>query len=159
MKSSGEGGPVKTSKSSPARGTWVEMEKIQGRSEDKDSRLPHGGRGLKSAYVVRPLLHLARRLPHGGRGLKSLIKSPVENLQMSSPARGTWVEIAPEAQKRIPSPGRLPHGGRGLKYPLPPQTRCSRTSSPARGTWVEIVISCETVPHAHPVVSRTGDVG
>ena len=55
---------------------------------------------------------------------------------LSSPARGTWVEIARAVSFARSLPGRLPHGGRGLKS--------------------------FSAPRAIPlidVVSRTGDVG
>ena len=55
---------------------------------------------------------------------------------LSSPARGTWVEIPDVCAGTNTLPGRLPHGGRGLKFLSP-------TSTVTAGE----------------VVSRTGDVG
>ena len=99
------------------------------------------------------------RLPHGGRGLKLWLKSYLgPGGGKSSPARGTWVEIAILTAWPCRHARRLPHGGRGLKLNALADGMFSDMSSPARGTWVEI-------PGAIPgnigpgVVSRTGDVG
>ncbi len=56
--------------SSPARGTWVEMQYCPPTPRTPSSRLPHGGRGLKFVNT-----------PHGCHAC------------VSSPARGTWVEM------------------------------------------------------------------
>ena len=54
---------------------------------------------------------------------------------LSSPARGTWVEILQMEDGRL-----------------------SEMSSPARGTWVEMAVFLANRLH-DTVVSRTGDVG
>ena len=46
---------------------------------------------------------------------------------MSSPARGTWVEIGMALSSPHSENRRLPHGGRGLKFSTRPR-RCQRTS-------------------------------
>ena len=56
--------------SSPARGTWVEILILAGRFNRVQRRLPHGGRGLKSAGELPAAVGGEGRLPHGGRGLK-----------------------------------------------------------------------------------------
>ena len=56
---------------------------------------------------------------------------------LSSPARGTWVEIRPERLGQRTAPA----------------------SSPARGTWVEMEKQLKNTSIRRLVVSRTGDVG
>ena len=53
---------------------------------------------------------------------------------VSSPSRGTWIEIGQLAPCTPTFIGRPPHGGRGLKYPL------------------------HLLHPLHPVVPLTGDV-
>ena len=81
------------------------------------------------------------------------------SVMLSSPARGTWVEIIEVLSGFAIALGRLPHGGRGLKCAIPDCVvlRAQR-SSPARGTWVEIRITI-LIGEILSVVSRTGDVG
>ena len=57
------------------------------------SRPPRGGRGLK--YGARPngARKVSCRPPRGGRGLKLLRCIPLTRLSVSSPSRGTWIEI------------------------------------------------------------------
>ena len=57
-------------KSSPARGTWVEIVAFNPAIARIFSRLPHGGRGLKFNPQYAAGGAAAGRLPHGGRGLK-----------------------------------------------------------------------------------------
>ena len=57
---------------------------------------------------------------------------------LSSPARGTWVEITDARGRNILGICRLPHGGRGLKSILSGVRSRNGKSSPARGTWVEM---------------------
>lgn len=56
-------------KSSPARGTWIEINVNNNRYQIPACRSPRGGRGLKLlAYVAVDLR--CRRSPRGGCGLK-----------------------------------------------------------------------------------------
>ena len=83
--------------SSPARGTWIEMSGSTRRQAGRIRRPPHGGRGLK--FVPQPLGHVLayRRPPHGGRGLKFNVVLATLDTALSSPARGTWIEILDKA--------------------------------------------------------------
>ena len=56
-------------RSSPARGTWVEIVLLPVRLNRLSRRLPHGGRGLKFFNRLEEK-KTRSRLPHGGRGLK-----------------------------------------------------------------------------------------
>ena len=83
---------IATRRSSPSRGTWIEMLILNKAVPEAVSRPPHGGRGLKSDTTVKY-----------GIAYKS------------SPSRGTWIEILWYSSKGSQLKRRPPHGGRGLK--------------------------------------------
>ena len=93
---------------------------------------------------------------------------------LSSPSRGTWIEIKlwfncnPGGPGRPPHGGRglkfvgagnavfrvrrrPPHGGRGLKYPSLSSVMGVDGSSPSRGTWIEMALPLCRL--AHPLSS------
>ena len=57
---------------------------------------------------------------------------------LSSPSRGTWIEIVKYGTAYKDNNGRPPHGGRGLKCFIFPVIIHFHRSSPSRGTWIEI---------------------
>ena len=69
---------------------------------------------------------------------------PILYCNRSSPARGTWIEIA-EAIKQLLKPGVVPRKG-DVDRNLPPDVAlsCTHVSSPARGTWIEISMVLQT---------------
>ena len=131
--------------SSPSRGTWIEMTCTLLVRLMTRGRPPRGGRGLK--YRCRCRNHLStRRPPRGGRGLKSSrIKSEIMAI-LSSPSRGTWIEISLRHTHGPPARGRPPRGGRGLKFFIYEKSIFESMSSPSRGTWIEIYVATRKRP-------------
>ena len=172
--------------SSPARGTWIEIQQAHAQQNHHHRRPPLGGRGLKLKMLKKVLTNCYSRPPLGGRGLKyialmligfALRRPPLGGRGLkcqwppwpgdtfpgrpplggrglkfcalrrrfrvrvgSSPARGTWIEMAHPGGWFRPSRRRPPLGGRGLKYRPSPGMAQMQSSSPARGTWIEIRI-------------------
>ena len=56
--------------SPPARGAWIEMPCGPFMLASGGLSPPHGGRGLKCAYLMAKYPDWDGRPPHGGRGLK-----------------------------------------------------------------------------------------
>ena len=76
----------------------------------RERRPPHGGRGLKYFVFDREIMTNARRPPHGGRGLKWCLTLARLWAVLSSPARGTWIEMTgfcplPVARLVVPRTG------------------------------------------------------
>ena len=80
---------------------------------------------------------------------------PVD-LAGSSPARGTWIEIAIRAPSRWPSTSS-PARGTWIEMTAGQTTINGGKSSPARGTWIEMYLAAGPIG-GHPVVPRKGDV-
>ena len=55
-------------------------------------RIPHGMRGLKSAYLIMENVKNCR-IPHGMRGLKYRCCEAVKKVVKSHPAWDAWIEI------------------------------------------------------------------
>ena len=75
---------------------------------------------------------------------------------MSSPSRGTWIEMLPRSITIIlhrSSPSR----GTWIEITAKGYLDKFLTSSPSRGTWIEIVPLSLTILYS-PVVPLTGDV-
>ena len=54
-----------------------------------DSRPPHGGRGLKSLFLIGIAIFAVGRPPHGGRGLKYIVRrSTVRPESVALPTEG-----------------------------------------------------------------------
>ena len=60
--------------------------------ESRNSRSPHGERGLKFFGAYRDEYY-CRRSPHGERGLKYIFADFYSSEIKSLPARGAWIEI------------------------------------------------------------------
>ena len=58
---------------------------------------------------------------------------------MSSPSRGTWIEMLVQSHVSYICPCRPPHGGRGLKCFRKSSLNHQIMSSPSRGTWIEML--------------------
>ena len=127
-------------KSSPPRGTWIEIVVHFCGYTSAKRRPPHGGRGLKCNSILTLALRSLSRPPHGGRGLKLAVLLSVVRFLASSPPRGTWIEIASTSFGWPWSRSRPPHGGRGLKLSPVFDNMYLDTSSPPRGTWIEMLI-------------------
>ena len=144
-------------RSSPARGTWIEIQFARHQAPYCASgRPPHGGRGLKCPWHGL-LPGGGGRPPHGGRGLKlpECLLRPDQRL--SSPARGTWIEIVRPRSAPEPPRSSSPARGTWIEISCAMCCRAWSRSSPARGTWIEITMLRQALPRP-PVVPRTGDV-
>ena len=77
---------------------------------------------------------------------------------MSSPARGTWIEMHLNAHKSTGVIPSSPARGTWIEIMLyPPPPACGPLSSPARGTWIEIAAGWRDARGCR-VVPRKGDV-
>ena len=119
--------------SSPARGTWIEINLnfllietrfVVPRKGDVDRNF--------CSHINRLSMHVVPRKGDVDRNYMMLTWG--ERIILSSPARGTWIEIF----IRRESPGK-------------------EKSSPARGTWIEIFLK-KIADKATWVVPRKGDV-
>ena len=63
-----------------------------------------------------------------------------EEVVMSPPARGAWIEIAAALTASLAWVRRPPHGGRGLKCLCQQGGPGRGESPPARGAWIEIFV-------------------
>ena len=143
-------------KSSPARGTWIEISasphfcqqrRVVPRKGDVDrniTSLP----GQAVAWVVPRKGDVDRNVS---------VSSLTVQLSPSSPARGTWIEIidsSSHATKRVMS---SPARGTWIEMLICRRQTSTRASSPARGTWIEIR---KPLPARlrESVVPRKGDV-
>ena len=102
--------------SRPTRGAWIEIRSCRAHKSYTHGRAPHGARGLK--YGGRPNRYAGKycRAPHGARGLKWNNLLPCDDLQVSRPTRGAWIEIDLMTTFDEMSNRRAPHGARGLKF-------------------------------------------
>ncbi len=146
-----------TKVSSPARGTWVEIHQRPPENHHRQGRPPHGGRGLK-CQDDQYNTGARGSSPARGTWVEMDAITGCSPMLASSPARGTWVEISGSLHFGHETTGRPPHGGRGLKSGHKTVSDRRHWSSPARGTWVEIGEIVKS-PERVNVVPRTGDVG
>ena len=102
--------------SSPARGTWIEMINPDPERPYIGTSSPARGTWIEIIQFIFIRFAIACRPPHGGRGLKCNLRG----------------RLMPPGQSRPP------HGGRGLKCARDRPVRPPPRSSPARGTWIEI---------------------
>ena len=124
---------MKTTESSPTRGTWIEMEHMSKISIVLAGRPPHGGRGLKYGMGTVSLLAEKASSPTRGTWIEILHALSSSILLSSSPTRGTWIEICGAVYRRRKGQGRPPHGGRGLKSRLPQRDMRRNTVVPHTG--------------------------
>ena len=98
--------------SSPARGTWIE---IITQSAITDTRLVVPRKGDVDRNVQYELLYeLFAVVPRKGDVDRNLGMGMAGSQKaVSSPARGTWIEINPTHWMSLPEPRRPPQGGRG----------------------------------------------
>ena len=78
-------------------------------------RTPRGVRGLKFIKLLNLEGHTERRTPRGVRGLKLRRMPSEDDMDMSHPSRGAWIEMLMSGPTGIRSNGRTPRGVRGLK--------------------------------------------
>ena len=165
--------------SRPARGAWVEIQKMSSRYLVVSSRPARGAWvEIRKGLYGRSRLH--GRAPQGARGLKFRVLQRLVIDTASRPARGAWVEMEIRFLSNALKRRRAPQGARGLKYKLintkadkesrAPQgargLKCLRpwilikrfASRPARGAWVEIIKNVS--PNQSIIVApRKGRVG
>ena len=125
------------SRSRPARGAWVEIERDVLPLHHPASRAPQGARGLKFVYIDKYCKNPCRA-PQGARGLKFHSGLHQQAGHPSRPARGAWVEIQKVSLILYTKGSRAPQGARGLKSESHTNAEYSSLSRPARGAWVEI---------------------
>ena len=173
-------GTLRTSeKSSPARGTWIEILMQTGITHGP-LVVPRKGDVDRNIDAGTLTANIIRSSPARGTWIE-IRSTPVSGRQSSSsPARGTWIEIHP-AQCTYHTSPVVPRKGdvdRNIKCALgladrflssPArgtwiEMRSTRTSkcrcgpsSPARGTWIEIVNGLKSIYEVY-VVPRKGDV-
>ena len=87
--------------------------------------------------------------PCGESGLKSLVWDVVEQVELSLPMRGEWIEMAPISPPCMRSPS-LPMRGEWIEIVGGVVLTARRRSLPMRGEWIEIA-------HLRPA-SRQGAV-
>ena len=126
-------------RSSPIRGTWIEIEAVVQYYYEVSAVVPHTGdvdRNYQPSYfiVANPLV-----VPHTGdvdRNQKAVAQ--VKPTVPSSPIRGTWIEICrlpPQVRRALSSPIR----GTWIEIAIPMGgLDYCQWSSPIRGTWIEI---------------------
>ena len=101
-------------KSSPARGTWIEI---------------HLPPNKKYAAIVVPRKGDVDRNCNDEKAVALDV--------LSSPARGTWIEIADSAAWKAIN-AVVPARGTWIEIPFTREESRKRWSSPARGTWIEM---------------------
>ena len=100
--------------------------------------VPHTGDVDRNTYTVRQPLGCAMSSPTRGTWIE-IEKQPDRNfIPRSSPTRGTWIEIETPARVRgcpnvVPHTGDVDRNTYTVRQPL----GCAM-SSPTRGTWIEI---------------------
>ena len=119
---------------------WIEIPPADMVNVDvRESRSPHGERGLKSrlrgllvtllvslsswrAWIeIKPESHTKgalSRSPHGERGLKCRHAPTIRHRTVSLSSWRAWIEIRHDDSPEGREPRRSPHGERGLKYTL-----------------------------------------
>ena len=80
---------------------------------------------------------LLGRAPHGARGLKRWLLESMQDLFLSRPAWGAWIETFPVLRQKTRKTGRAPHGARGLKLSVRCTVLKETVSRPAWGAWIE----------------------
>ena len=80
------------------------------------------------------------RSPCGERGLKLCVSDKSQNLKMSLPVRGAWVEMSYSTWSRRTRSCRSPCGERGLKSTTFALQNRALLSLPVRGAWVEMSV-------------------
>ncbi len=133
---------VSALRSHPARGTWIEMALLRG--------LKYGGAGDGAGG--------RRRTPHGVRGLKCADTADKVRRAASHPARGAWIEIFHSPVGLSVFGRRTPHGVRGLKFLAPLDPLHGFGSHPARGAWIEMSSCFFASACSCSVAPRTGCV-
>ena len=73
----------------------------------KNSRSPHGERGLKFTFKTTISRYILRRSPHGERGLKLHQGLPLIETSLSLSSRRAWIEIRLEQKLNAVTPVAL----------------------------------------------------
>ena len=103
--------------------------------KSKESRTPHGVRGLK---LVCCRFNLRRRTPHGVREFKQALRPNRGFLPVALHTERVNLNLTNRPSNLRPI-GRTPHGARGLKCIHPQAYICAAQSHSMRSAWIKIL--------------------
>ena len=127
---------VRSKKSHPARGAWIEIVNHSCATMSTPSH-PARGAWIEMALADHIIPPRRCRTPQGVRGLKFLRIHNGRNSCLSHPARGAWIEISshlPPLQCQVSHPAR----GAWIEISIRRAVFAAGLSHPARGAWIEM---------------------